>query len=201
MSSEEVLKCKNKGCLKPFKESENTPNSCQHHPGMPIFHDCKKGWTCCKVIVYSWDEFQLIKGCTFGAHNAQQPKTNNDQSDFYQSDQQQPEKQPQKETVEPKSIKDYEKEQLQKQEQAPVKKELTPFLTPNGKFKCMRKGCLKEFSEEDNKVENCCKHHSGEPIFHDLKKYWSCCKKETWDWDEFMKLPTCAQGQHSPKMV
>lgn len=73
-------------------------------------------------------------------------------------------------------------------------KELKPVLTPEGKFKCANKGCLKAYTDEENKVENCCDFHPGLPIFHDLKKYWSCCKKETWDWDSFMKLPTCQKG-------
>ena len=64
----------------------------------------------------------------------------------------------------------------------------------------MNKGCNKEFEKEENS-ENCCKHHTGQPVFHDLKKSWSCCKKVVWDWDEFMKLPTCAEGLHVPKTV
>lgn len=53
--------------------------------------------------------------------------------------------------------------------------------------------------EEEN-GEEACKYHKGAPVFHDLKKYWSCCGKETHDWDEFMKLPTCCTGWHSPKL-
>lgn len=68
-------------------------------------------------------------------------------------------------------------------------------------MRCTNKGCLKEFNEEDNQAEDVCKYHVGAPVFHDVKKYWSCCKKETWDWDAFMKLPTCATGKHVPKMV
>jgi len=59
---------------------------------------------------------------------------------------------------------------------------------------------MKLYLEEEN-IDKCCNHHSGEPVFHDLKKYWTCCKKETWDWDDFMALPTCAVGKHIPKMV
>ena len=80
-----------------------------------------------------------------------------------------------------------------------INKTLTPVLTADGKFKCGNKGCLKAFTDEDNQEESC-DFHSGEPVFHDLKKYWSCCKKETWDWDSFMKLPTCCKGKHVPKM-
>ncbi len=44
--------------------------------------------------------------------------------------------------------------------------------------------------EEEN-GEDACGYHKGEAVFHDLKKFWNCCKKETHDWDDFMKLPTC----------
>lgn len=38
-------------------ESENGPEACNYHSGKPLFHDLKKGWTCCNMIVYDWDEF------------------------------------------------------------------------------------------------------------------------------------------------
>lgn len=33
-----------------------------------MFHDTKKGWTCCKQIVYDWDEFAKIPTCSVGQH-------------------------------------------------------------------------------------------------------------------------------------
>lgn len=39
--------CKNKGCLKKYKESENDENACKYHDGKPIFHELRKGWACC----------------------------------------------------------------------------------------------------------------------------------------------------------
>ena len=83
------------------------------------------------------------------------------------------------------------------------------FVTDKGNHKCTNKGCMKvsyrknikkEFSPNENNEESC-SYHPGEPVFHDLKKYWTCCKKETWDWDEFVKLPTCTKGKHNPKLV
>lgn len=41
------LKCKRNGCKKAYEE--NNPTACHYHPGKPIFHDLKKGWTCCNV--------------------------------------------------------------------------------------------------------------------------------------------------------
>ena len=66
---ETELKCLRPGCLKKYKESENTETSCNYHSGKPIFHDLKKGWTCCNKIVYDWDEFQKIVGCVQGSHS------------------------------------------------------------------------------------------------------------------------------------
>ena len=38
-------------------------------------------------------------------------------------------------------------------------------------------------------------------LFHDLKKFWTCCKSDTYDWDDFMKLPKCKTGLHNPKYI
>uniref|UniRef100_A0A0G4IB03 mannose-6-phosphate isomerase n=1 Tax=Chromera velia CCMP2878 TaxID=1169474 RepID=A0A0G4IB03_9ALVE len=62
--------------------------------------------------------------------------------------------------------------------------------------KCKRHGCQKEYTDDDNH-DTACAYHPGWPVFHDLKKSWSCCQTVAWDWDEFMKLPTCARGKHT----
>ena len=77
---------------------------------------------------------------------------------------------------------------------------MVPFVTKNGTFKCINKGCMKEFLESEN-ADDRCHYHPGAPIFHDCKKSWTCCKGEAWDWDQFMKLPTCTVGRCVPKMV
>lgn len=68
MSTQGQLRCKHPGCLKYYKEEENSDTACNYHGGQPIFHDTKKGWTCCNKIVYDWDEFQKIPTCTVGQH-------------------------------------------------------------------------------------------------------------------------------------
>ena len=79
-----------------------------------------------------------------------------------------------------------------------------PKKNKDGRFYCSNKGCTaKTFTDEENGAE-ACKHHSGEAIFHDLRKYWSCCNpdgkgKVAYDWDEFMLLPTCCVGEHKYK--
>jgi disease resistance protein len=61
--------CKRQGCRQQFTDTENNEAACKYHDGKPIFHDLKKGWTCCQVIVYDWDEFNSIKGCKTGSHD------------------------------------------------------------------------------------------------------------------------------------
>jgi hypothetical protein len=90
--------------------------------------------------------------------------------------------------------------------EAPVQK--PPKKNKEGRYICSNKGCTKKtFTDEENDAEeNPCCFHSGAPIFHDLKKYWSCCNPDgsisklvAYDWDEFMLLPTCATGKHQYK--
>ena len=42
--------------------------------------------------------------------------------------------------------------------------------------------------EENDAEENPCSYHVGDAVFHDLKKYWSCCNSDgkgkiAYDWD------------------
>ena len=77
-----------------------------------------------------------------------------------------------------------------------------PQMTRDGlKYYCANAGCAsKTFVLEENGPETC-QHHSGEAIFHDLKKYWSCCSsaRPCHDWDAFMLIPTCVVGEHTIK--
>ena len=62
-------KCKRPGCAAYYTDEENHGTACSFHSGKPIFHDIKKGWDCCNVIVYDWDEFAKIPGCCSGPHS------------------------------------------------------------------------------------------------------------------------------------
>lgn len=48
-------------------------------------------------------------------------------------------------------------------------------------------------SETDNTV---CIYHPGVPIFHEGLKYWSCCKKRTTEFNDFLAQIGCSQGKH-----
>ena len=63
------LRCKNFGCQQFYNEEDNSDTSCSHHVLPPLFHDTRKGWTCCKdKMVYDWDEFQQIPPCSKGKY-------------------------------------------------------------------------------------------------------------------------------------
>jgi hypothetical protein len=57
-------------CLRPAcgqtYQGEDRPvdEQCNHHPGVPIFHEGAKGWSCCKKRVLAFDEFLELKGCS-----------------------------------------------------------------------------------------------------------------------------------------
>jgi hypothetical protein len=125
----------------------------------------------------------------------------------------------------PKSIDDFNREQEAKKKEKEledastcvlyeriVEKPKSVFVTPKGNNKCMNKGCLKEYDPKDEAAlgNEACRYHPGEACFHDLKKFWTCCKVvlsyifvqvEKYDWDEFMAIKPCAVGKHTPKMV
>ncbi|XP_063169414.1 integrin beta-1-binding protein 2 [Candoia aspera] len=61
---------------------------------------------------------------------------------------------------------------------------------------CYRKGCGQRFDPKRN-TPDACLHHPGFPIFHDALKGWSCCKKRTTDFSEFLSIKGCTKGYHS----
>jgi len=79
MKAKGWLKCKNYGCQQwydPVANEEGEP-TCKHHVSPPLFHDTKKGWTCCRDrLVYDWADFKSIEGCTLGRHSQEKPGAN-----------------------------------------------------------------------------------------------------------------------------
>lgn len=55
--------CKRRSCGKNSAEVKSKDEECTFHPGVPIFHEGSKGWTCCKRRVLEFDEFMKIEGC------------------------------------------------------------------------------------------------------------------------------------------
>lgn len=63
-------------------------------------------------------------------------------------------------------------------------------------LRCYNRGCGQEFDPETNNDDSC-RHHPGEPYFHDAYKGWSCCKKKSVDFTEFLSIPGCTLSKHS----
>ena len=64
----DLLRCRNYGCNKNYKEEENSDDACAYHTGPPIFHDTMKCWSCCRDRKsYDFESFQKITGCAIGA--------------------------------------------------------------------------------------------------------------------------------------
>ncbi|KAL7914776.1 HSP20-like chaperone [Trichoderma velutinum] len=57
--------CRRKACgAKYSKGAAREGEECVHHPGVPIFHEGSKGYSCCKRRVLEFDQFMKIEGCT-----------------------------------------------------------------------------------------------------------------------------------------
>ncbi|XP_005941994.1 cysteine and histidine-rich domain-containing protein 1 [Maylandia zebra] len=61
---------------------------------------------------------------------------------------------------------------------------------------CYNKGCGQKFDPDKNKDDSCL-FHPGAPVFHDALKGWSCCRKRTTDFSEFLSIKGCTRGRHS----
>ncbi|KAL2079030.1 hypothetical protein ACEWY4_024774 [Coilia grayii] len=61
---------------------------------------------------------------------------------------------------------------------------------------CYNRGCGERFDADKNS-DDACLFHSGVPIFHDALKGWSCCRKRTTDFSEFLSIKGCTRGRHS----
>ena len=196
-----LVRCRNYGCQAMFDPSNNMPTACRHHVAPPIFHDTKKGWTCCpKKMVYDWSEFETIVGCTTGPHSTEDPKLKFAASPTVALAAKANERHAQK----LKSVKEFNDENpdavsaassarktLEAAKSRPVKKD------SEGRIKCVRKGCNAWFFPHENSDKSCL-YHPGQAVFHDTKKYYSCCdKKVAYEFDEFLKIQGCTAGCHS----
>ncbi|KAI9051050.1 hypothetical protein LZ554_005158 [Drepanopeziza brunnea f. sp. 'monogermtubi'] len=55
--------CRRKACGQSYNGEGRDGEKCVFHPGVPIFHEGSKGYTCCKRRVLEFDEFMRIEGC------------------------------------------------------------------------------------------------------------------------------------------
>ncbi|KAL4924432.1 chord-domain-containing protein [Aspergillus undulatus] len=86
--------CRRKGCGAAYNPSvSREEEKCVHHPGVPVFHEGSKGWSCCKRRVLEFDAFLKIEGCTEKKKHlfvgkgkpAGEEKVDTVRNDFYQT--------------------------------------------------------------------------------------------------------------------
>uniref|UniRef100_A0A2K6ASE2 Cysteine and histidine-rich domain-containing protein 1 n=1 Tax=Macaca nemestrina TaxID=9545 RepID=A0A2K6ASE2_MACNE len=57
-------------------------------------------------------------------------------------------------------------------------------------------GCGQRLDPETNS-DDACTYHPGVPVFHDVLNGWSCCKRRTTDFSEFLSITDCTNGRHN----
>ncbi|KAI9340422.1 HSP20-like chaperone [Zopfochytrium polystomum] len=65
--------CKRRACKHSFAGPESKEDECVFHPGVPVFHEGSKGWSCCTRKVLEFDEFLKLQGCKRGKHRFTDP--------------------------------------------------------------------------------------------------------------------------------
>ncbi|XP_067160241.1 integrin beta-1-binding protein 2 isoform X2 [Apteryx mantelli] len=215
-----ALPCSNAGCGQRFDPQRNSPDSCVYHPGVPIFHDALKGWSCCRKRTTDFSEFLAIKGCTTGYHSREKPPEPVSQEET--SD-----KPKAKLAVEliiqgPASAEKMQRERPSSDEPRqllPIKasrsleqaleklnlsaKEEAPEGDGAGEAAalvragtaCKNAACKAIYQGPDSNAGTCT-FHPGVPVFHEGMKYWSCCAVRTTDFGAFLEQPGCSTGRH-----
>ncbi|XP_061091478.1 cysteine and histidine-rich domain-containing protein 1 [Conger conger] len=211
------LLCYNKGCGDRFEEANNSDGSCLHHPGVPIFHDALKGWSCCKKRTTDFSEFLSIKGCSRGQHSNKKPEeplrpeVTSDKGDVHfeggqeiiyrgpksaealEKERPSPDEPKAKLPVKvsPSLAQLLEKLDLSNKEEAQKKE--TEAAMPG--TRCKNAGCKTVYQGPETDAETCT-HHPGVPVFHEGYKYWNCCHIKTLDFNAFLDQKGCTVGKH-----
>ncbi|XP_048389154.1 cysteine and histidine-rich domain-containing protein 1-like isoform X2 [Stegostoma tigrinum] len=198
-------------------ESAPKQNACTYHPGVPVFHDALKGWSCCKRRTTDFSDFLNIPGCTKGKHSNEKPsepikpevKTSSEpelkpKSNENVMQSRRPVEAPVRPSPDAPLVRLEQKVSLSLK-QALEKLKLTADNGPSKEEEgsnevkvgttCKNAGCNKTFLDAGSN-EEVCVYHSGVPIFHEGMKYWSCCKRKTSDFNSFMSQGGCTQGKH-----
>ncbi|XP_020665058.2 cysteine and histidine-rich domain-containing protein 1 isoform X2 [Pogona vitticeps] len=212
--------CYNRGCGQRFDPENNREDSCTYHPGVPVFHDALKGWSCCKRRTTDFSDFLSIVGCTKGFHNSEKPpepvkpevKTTSERkelADLKPKFQEHIIQAPKPVEAIQRPSPDEPMSYLQLKVSASLKQALEKLkLSSSNEIKneddtdeikigtpCKNAGCTKTF-EGPHSMEEMCTYHAGVPIFHEGMKYWSCCKRKTSDFNTFLSQEGCTTGTH-----
>lgn len=187
--------CVHNGCGKTFTD---TQEKCFYHPGPPIFHEGQKGWNCCKPRCLTFDEFLSIPPCTTGNHTTVKdkpqlvspppPELSQDIPPLPDSmisngdDLNMPAPPPSlaaPPVVSPPA--------------PPQSDSDDPSIPVPLNTNCRRRGCNTSSSAESplSRDDEECIYHSGQALFHEGSKGWTCCKRRVLEFDEFMKIEGC----------
>ncbi|KAK5848227.1 hypothetical protein PBY51_005859 [Eleginops maclovinus] len=212
-----ALLCYNKGCGLKYDGTKNKEDSCVFHPGVPIFHDALKGWSCCKKRTTDFSEFLSIKGCTRGLHSNEKPqeplrpevstdkgetKHSNCQEIIYQGPKSKEKLEKERPNSDEPRIKLPHKvsatlaqalEKLDLNTKAEYEKKESQTVMPG--TRCKNPGCKTVYQGPETNAE-VCTHHPGVPVFHEGYKYWNCCCIKTIDFNAFLDQRGCTTGTH-----
>lgn len=200
-----MLTCYHKGCGKEYVETDNTDTACQYHPGMPVFHEGLKGWSCCKKRVTDFSDFLSMPGCTQGSHTNEKPsEPANPQPEPVREAVPQPiTMQKQTAPLSTEAVKVALKQTQQAQSHLEARKKewseqaaMASSDTVAPDTLCLNKGCGKTYGEAGSTP---CTYHAGVPVFHEGMKYWSCCERKTTDFQRFLEQTGCTTGNHKWK--
>ncbi|XP_022913178.2 cysteine and histidine-rich domain-containing protein morgana [Onthophagus taurus] len=70
-NSDEIVigtSCKNGGCTSTYQGPISNDQTCTYHPGVPIFHEGMKYWSCCQRKTSDFNAFLNQAGCESGSH-------------------------------------------------------------------------------------------------------------------------------------
>jgi hypothetical protein len=193
------LRCKNYGCGKYYTEEENVDGCCKHHVMPPFFHDTIKGWQCCRdKKAFDWEEFQLIEGCSAGKHSQVAQASVFAASPTVAAADKAEAAAPLKTAADYNAANPEAASAAKAAERTLVRKS---SRNADGTARCQNKGCGKTFTVAENSTDACV-HHSGQAVFHDTMKYWSCCPNaKKMDFDDFMAVPGCTTGWHDDGVI
>ncbi|XP_036180609.1 cysteine and histidine-rich domain-containing protein 1 isoform X2 [Myotis myotis] len=214
-----ALLCYNRGCGQRFDAESNSDDACTYHPGVPVFHDALKGWSCCTRRTTDFTDFLSIVGCTKGRHNSEKPpepvkpevKTTEKKelSELKPKFQEHIIQAPKPVEAIKRPSPDEPMTNLELKVSASLKQALDKLKLSSGNEKnkeedsdeikigtsCKNGGCTKTYQGLQS-LEEVCVYHSGVPIFHEGMKYWSCCRRKTSDFNTFLAQEGCTTGKH-----
>ncbi|GAA5833267.1 hypothetical protein JCM11251_005189 [Rhodosporidiobolus azoricus] len=200
--------CTRRGCGQSFDPEHNDEAVCNFHPGVPVFHEGLKSWSCCNSqnkAVTDFDDFMKLPTCATGTHSLEKPEepvkpavveaappvtTDKDGKEVYgvaacaaaEPPLPPAPKMELKDAAKPKST-----EYVEEQDDPDAKVEKGT--------RCKRRACGHEYDGGDRATEEC-RYHPGVPIFHEGSKGNSCCKRRVLDFDDFLNIEGCRTGRH-----